>query len=149
RLRTGSPASNGPWRSVVGVVGNVLSRGPDTGFRAEVYIPYPQFPWLLSPEHLLVRTSATVDPASVAGAVVREVHRVDKDRLAVLGIGAGLAGALSLTRLLADLLYGVRPTDPLTLGAVAAVLAAASLAAGYVPARRATALDPMVALRYE
>jgi putative ABC transport system permease protein len=82
------------------------------------------------------------------GDVVRLVVR-DAARLAGLGIIVGLAGALSLTRLMTDLLYGVRATDAATLVAVSAVLATASITAGYVPARRATAVDPMVALRYE
>jgi len=73
----------------------------------------------------------------------------DGARLAALGIAAGLGAALSLTQVMAGLLYGVRATDPATLGAVAMLLAAASLVAGYVPARRATAVDPVVALRYE
>ena len=73
----------------------------------------------------------------------------DGARLAALGIAAGLGAALSLTQVMAGLLYGVRATDPATLGAVAMLLAAASLVAGYVPVRRATAVDPVVALRYE
>ena len=72
--------------------------------------------------------------------------------LALLGVAVGLAIALPLlllTRLMSSLLYGVRPTDPLTYAAVAALLAAVSLAASYFPARRATRVDPVVALRHE
>ncbi|MGC1106782.1 MAG: ABC transporter permease [Candidatus Acidiferrales bacterium] len=65
------------------------------------------------------------------------------------GIVAGIAGALGLTRLLGDLLYGVQPADPLILGATAVVLAVVAFAACYIPARRAMRVDPMVALRYE
>ncbi len=70
-------------------------------------------------------------------------------RLAAAGIAAGLAGALGLTRFLSSVLYGIKPTDPLTFAFVAILLAAVALLACYIPARRATRIDPMVALRYE
>jgi putative ABC transport system permease protein len=70
-------------------------------------------------------------------------------RLAILGIAVGTAVALVLTRLMTDLLYGVRPADPVTFGIVTVILGATSLLACYIPARRAMCVDPMVALRHE
>jgi putative ABC transport system permease protein len=70
-------------------------------------------------------------------------------RLALLGIGFGIVVALIVTRLMATLLFGISATDPLTFTAVALLLALVAFAACYIPARRATRVDPIVALRYE
>jgi putative ABC transport system permease protein len=69
--------------------------------------------------------------------------------LAAAGLALGLLGALALTRLLAGMLYGVGAEDPLTFAAVSAILAATAVIATYVPARRATRVDPIIALRCE
>jgi putative ABC transport system permease protein len=91
-----------------------------------------------------VRMALGAQPLTILGLIVGRGAR-----LALAGIVVGAAGALALTRLLASLLYGVRPTDPLTFAGVALLLAFVALLACYIPARRAMRVDPMIALRYE
>ena len=91
-----------------------------------------------------IRMALGAQPGDVRGLVVRQGLR-----LALMGVVLGLLCAVGLTRLMTSLLYGVSPTDPATFAAVAAGLIAVALLASYIPARRATKVEPMTALRYE
>jgi len=100
--------------------------------------------------HAIARRTHEIGLRMTLGAQRGDVLRMVLGQAMLrVGIGAaiGLAGALVLTRVMASLLYGVKPTDPLTFGVVALVLIGAALLASYVPARRATRIDPMNALR--
>ncbi|HXG64194.1 MAG TPA: ABC transporter permease [Blastocatellia bacterium] len=215
---------DGPWRTVIGVVGNVKYRGLDADTRQEMYWPYYQMGF--SGGTFVARTGS--DPENMAAAVRSAMQEVDRDQpvynirameevmsetvaprrfnmlllaifagvalalaavgiygvmaytvnrrtheigirmalgasrgdvlklvvgqgmaLAAVGVSIGLVAAYGLTRLLASLLFGVSDKDPVTFIALSLLLAGVALLACYVPARRATKVDPMVALRNE
>jgi putative ABC transport system permease protein len=83
-----------------------------------------------------------------SGDVLRQVL-MEGGRLAAIGLTLGLAGSLVAARLIGTLLFGVKPTDALTFAVVAVILGSVTFAASYMPALRATRVDPIVALRYE
>jgi predicted permease len=91
-----------------------------------------------------IRMALGAQPGDILRAAVGEGMR-----LVAVGLGAGLIGALILTRFLRSMLYAVTPSDPLTFAALSALLAAVALLACFIPARRATRVDPLVALRDE
>ncbi len=94
--------------------------------------------------HIGIRMALGATPGKILGDVLAYGMR-----LAAIGLAIGLIGAALSTRLLSSLLYGVMPIDPLTFVAISVLLVAVALLACYVPARRATKIDPMEALRYE
>jgi ABC-type antimicrobial peptide transport system permease subunit len=91
-----------------------------------------------------IRMALGAQRTDVFGLVLRQGMR-----MTFLGMLIGLAGAFGLTRLLAGMLYGVKPGDPLTFALVSAFLIGVALLACWLPARSATRVDPMIALRYE
>jgi putative ABC transport system permease protein len=222
RLKLGDTKAR--WRTVVGVVGDVLHKGLDAPHTLQVYLPEAQF--VDSDALLLIRTWG--DPSAIASAVRgavtvinpqvpvssiatmkevvsasvanqrfgaflftlfgfvalllaasgiygvisysvaqrrheigvraalgaprREILRLilfEGAKLTLLGVAIGVIAALSLTRLMRGLLFEVSPIDPLTFASVALLLILVALLACYIPARRATRVDPMIALRHE
>jgi putative ABC transport system permease protein len=91
-----------------------------------------------------IRMALGADRGAVLGGVLRGAMR-----MAGAGIAVGAVAAFAVTRVMKELLFGVSASDPLTFGAVALVLAALTLLASYIPALRATKVDPIVALRCE
>jgi len=223
RIRIG-PNPKAPWRSIVGVVGNVRHAGPEVEPAPELFLPTPQD--VNGDMTLVVRTAAepevlvaavrdtvrAVDPSvtlyrvrTIAGVmsehlaprrlamllvagfgalalglallgiygvmsytVTERVPEIgvrlalgadsagilrmivaDGLRLAVPAVLAGVGGAVAVTRLARAMLFDVSPTDPVTFATVAAAIGAVSLLACYLPARRASRVDPLVAIRAE
>jgi putative ABC transport system permease protein len=91
-----------------------------------------------------IRLALGAAPRDLLALVIRQGMVV-----ALVGTALGLAGAMLLTRFMRSLLFGVRPSDPLTFVVIAATLTVVALAASYVPARRAARIDPIVSLRSE
>jgi ABC-type antimicrobial peptide transport system permease subunit len=91
-----------------------------------------------------IRMALGARPANVVSMVIREGLL-----LTFAGVCAGLVGATLLTHVMATFLFGVKPTDPLTFSIVALLLCIVALVACYIPARRATKVDPIIALKYE
>jgi len=107
---------------------------------------------LKNPGYLVMQRTHELGIRLALGATGGDVLRVVLGRAAMLiavGLCLGLLGSVVLARLIARLLYGVTPLDPLTFAAVSLLLSAVALFASYIPARRASKIDPMEALRYE
>jgi putative ABC transport system permease protein len=91
-----------------------------------------------------IRLALGAHPRQILGLVVGQGVRIS-----LVGVGIGIVAALALTQLLTSLLFGVTPRDPLTFGGVALLVVAVAMLGSFVPARRASSVDPIVALRHE
>jgi predicted permease len=223
RINTGNPQTS-PWRTIVGIVGDIKNQGLEAEPYPQMYAPYAQYPQRSLA--LVVRTAS--DPGSFIPAVREQVWEIDRDlplykirnmgqilaasiarprfnmllivifaavalvlasvgiygvisysvtqrtheigirmalgaqrkdvlklvvgqglALTLAGVGIGLITSFALTRVMSSLLYGVSATDPITFAAISTLLTGVALLACFIPARRATKVDPMIALRYE
>jgi ABC-type antimicrobial peptide transport system permease subunit len=91
-----------------------------------------------------IRMALGAERHNILGMVMRETLI-----MVALGVAIGIPAALAATRVISSMLYDLKPTDPLTIAVSASVMIAVAASAGYLPARRASRVDPMVALRYE
>ena len=150
----------GAPREIIGVVKDVRRVSLEAEATPEFYLRSSL--WFMN---LVVRTDA--NPLGQAPAIQRQVQEMDKDvpiakvstivRLVIrqgigfvlLGVGGGLAASFGLTRLMKTMLFGVSATDPLTFVGIALLLPVVALLACWFPARRATKVDPLTALRHE
>jgi hypothetical protein len=148
------PEQKEPWHTVIGVVGMARNQSVRELGRNSVYLPQGErqipnlaylirtAPGLAVPAHVL-RIALGASPLAIQKMVMAQ-----SARLVACGLAAGAVAALVLTRLLRSMLYEVSPHDARTFVAVATLLTLVALLASYVPARRATRVDPAHALRH-
>ena len=140
RIKFDSLKSLDHWLTIVGVVGDVKTFFFDKTPRFTMYVPFQQSP---DSNMSLVLRSPGNQPMNLVAAVRAQLARIDPDQ-PIYDIAP-----MELTKLMSSMLEGVIKLEPIVFVGLAAVLASAALLSGYLPARRATKVDPMVALRHE